>query len=335
MRRLARFGALAAVVAGSVTLAALVALVTAGGSGGETAAPDGWDDVVERVREQVRAHTFTGVVAVEWYDGGAHHRERIEVSHAGGIVHVEGDDSLVLSEEAAALHDGVGWEVLARRSVAADAELASRKYVVEERDGPLVAGRPTTVFEARHEGVAVERVYVDDDSGVALRRERLDPDGRVVRAVTFERLEIDVPMATSYTVAAAPAPEAVEELHDARDPRHAGPGFALLGRWLHRDGTAQLLYSDGVLTVSVFEQRGDLAWEALPPGEDVSVGGARARAYSLPAGEVVVFERDGLVFTCVGDTSRADLLALAADVSAPRDSIWRRVGDTVLAPFRW
>lgn len=330
MRRAVVIGPLLGVAAVLVVVAAVGALAT------EPGEPDEWEDVLRDVREEMEGHSFRGVMVVEWHDGGDRHREEIRVLHAGGVVRIDAGESVVATGDAAVLGDGREWATLARRSASADRAVASRKYAIEVHEGPLVAGRPTTVHEARHDGVVVERVFVDDGSGIVLRRERLDPDGRVVRAVAFEHVDVDVPMTTPSTAPLLPAPQPVDELDDRlRDPDRAGDGFELLGRWTHVDGTAQLYYSDGVLAVSVFEQRGRLAWDVLPPGEDVTVAGVDARVYSLPVGEAVVFERDGVVYTCVGDTPRSELWSVAADVSAPRTSTWERMSDTVLAPFRW
>lgn len=316
--------------------AVLVAAAAVGAFAGEPGEPDAWQDVLREVREEMEGHSFQGVMVVEWHDGGRRRREAVRVLHAGGVVRIDAGDSVVASAGAAVLGDGREWETLARRSASADRAVASRKYAIEAHDGPLVAGRSTTVHEARHDGVVVERVFVDDGSGIVLRRERLDPDGRVVRAVAFEHVAVDVPMTTPSTTPLPPAPQPVDELDDRlRDPDRAGDGFELLGRWTHVDGTAQLYYSDGVLGVSVFEQRGRLDWDLLPPGEDATVAGVDARVYSLPVGEAVVFERDGVVYTCVGDAPWSELWSVAADVSASRASIWDRMNDTVLAPFRW
>jgi hypothetical protein len=43
-----------------------------------------------------------------------------------------------------------------------------------------------------------------------------------------------------------------------------------------------------------------------------------------------------MVYTCVGDAPRAELLSLAADVSRPgQDATYTRLARVVLAPFRW
>ena len=63
-----------------------------------------------------------------------------------------------------------------------------------------------------------------------------------------------------------------------------------------------LFYSDGVFTASVFEQQGDLDWGALPGGgSDTQLADTRTRTYHEASGDVAVWERNGLVYTCVTD----------------------------------
>ena len=176
--------------------------------------------------------------------------------------------------------------------------------------GPVVAGSPTTRYEASRDGHAVERVYVQRDSGLVLRREVLGADGDVLRSVSFmrmqERADEDT---TSSTTAPKPGPQPVDNFERPyHDPARAGDGFRLVGRWQHANDLAQLYYSDGVLSVSVFEQPGHLDWSTLPEGGVAAeVNGRPALRYTLPVGEAWVFERGGVVYTFVGDASAAEL----------------------------
>ena len=125
-------------------------------------------------------------------------------------------------------------------------------------------------------------------------------------------------------------------MRDLPDGFHApgtiGAGYVLVSK-SQRDDGVQLAYSDGLFTLSVLEQQGELDWGTLPDGGSATtVDGARARRYAQPLGDVVVWERDGVVFTCVSDAPRdVYVTAMGGIVSGP--STVERVVDFVLGPF--
>jgi hypothetical protein len=111
-------------------------------------------------------------------------------------------------------------------------------------------------------------------------------------------------------------------------------GYQLVGRSRHPNGV-ELLYSDGLFTVSVLEQRGDLDTSRLANGGTaVDVGGNGATRYSEPGADVLVWERDGTVFTCVSDAP-PDVIDALVDGFTPSRSAAEKVADYVLGPFGW
>jgi len=124
----------------------------------------------------------------------------------------------------------------------------------------------------------------------------------------------------------------IDEVPDGyRAPSIAGAGYVLVSR-AQVDGGVRLVYSDGLFSVSVVEQRGEVDWGAMPKGVDGSIDGARARRYVEPMGDVVVWQRDGVVFTCVSDAPPDVLDAMLAGLQ-PGRSLPQQVVDFVLGPF--
>jgi sigma-E factor negative regulatory protein RseB len=321
---------------------AIGACLVAGASAFADAAretPDEWTKVVEEARAQLREQAFTGVVHVSWHDAEGLHDVELEVTQSGGLVEIDADRTVVADESQRMLVDGQAWTTLARGGDLAAVRLAPGKYTIEHDAGARVAGRDAIVYEAKIDGTAVERVHVDAQTGLVLRRETLGADGEVVRSVSFTRVRLGTPaeVAPSTGAARTGGPEFVDALdRPYRDPASAADGFRLIGRWKLANDVAQLYYSDGVLGVSVFEQPGRLAWQELPEGDaEGTIAGHRARRYELPVGETWVFERDGMVYTCVGSTPTDELVAVAADVSAPADTRLDRLLRMVVSPFRW
>ena len=111
-------------------------------------------------------------------------------------------------------------------------------------------------------------------------------------------------------------------------------GYVLVGRSRHPNGV-ELLYSDGLFTVSVLEQRGEVDWDGLPKGGVADeVGGNRARRYAEPGADVLVWERDGTVFTSVSDAPPDVIDAMIAGFTPSRSTV-EQVADYVLGPFGW
>jgi sigma-E factor negative regulatory protein RseB len=324
-----------------IAAGALGVVVLAAGVGANAQTSDDgdeWNTVVDEARENVTAHDFEGDVVVEWHDDDGPHKEEIAVRQRDGLVEVDADRTLVANDSARLLVDGQHWTTLATDD-AGPPELAPGKYTIASGRGPRIAGHQTMRYEASRDDRVVERMYVSDETGLVLRRERLAPNGTVARAVTFTDVRTFAPRNQSppTTEAAANGPELVDDLdRPYRDPESVGDGFQLLGRWQHEDEVAQLYYSDGVLSISVFEQPGDLEWDELPPGGiDAEVADKRAVRYAMPGGEAWVFERAGVVYTVVGAAPASEFEAVAAAVSAPDESRIERMARMVVEPFRW
>ena len=103
----------------------------------------------------------------------------------------------------------------------------------------------------------------------------------------------------------------------------------------HTDGVL-LFYSDGVFTASVFEQQGELDWSALPGGgTDTQLADTRTRTYHEASGDVAVWERNGLVYTCVTDAPSDVFANMVGAMASDARSTPEVVVDFVLDPFGW
>jgi hypothetical protein len=101
----------------------------------------------------------------------------------------------------------------------------------------------------------------------------------------------------------------------------------------------QLFFSDGLHSLSVFEERGHLSGPATATAgfseRAVEIGGRTMQAYTGSVGEAVVWESDSVVFTAVSDAPWTDLASAVRDL--PRlDSpgTLQRVAQTVVSMFR-
>jgi hypothetical protein len=243
------------VFAGSFVLSAPALAVEAGDEVGAVR-------LLHRAMAAPDAVSYSGtqyVAAWSSLDGAASTGAIVDVIHrAGGSTEVRahGAQSLSAVDEgssAAWLADGGG-----------PVGLLVRTHDVSVVGTGSVAGRPTHVVLARRgDGTTAARLWLDTESAVPLRREVYNDDGTTRTASAF--IEFSVEQAPRQVRAEATAVNLNSVLRHSDLAQLRGDGWSCpdrLGGGLvlyeaRRVGDAvQLSYSDGVVTVSVFEQRG-------------------------------------------------------------------------------
>jgi hypothetical protein len=265
-------------------------------------------DPLERAARAVDQVAFTGLVTLTWDDGREAHTYRLEVRGASGAVIVQGDKAVLASPtEGRLVQHGREWDRLwpAALGPSGRPDLGD-KYRLELAPREQVGGRQADVVEVYEGPVLRERLHVDLDSGLVLRRAQFEDGGRAARTVGFERIEIGSsapPPTLPLRIAdRAPSPLASTALPSwaAAPPALAG-GYQRVGVYRHGD-LVQVLYSDGLYDLSVFEEPGRLGRDR--PGEggrEVRVGGVEAWHAAWPGGHVMVWEAGRVVFTAVTD----------------------------------
>ncbi|MDQ4129857.1 MAG: hypothetical protein M3133_02510 [Actinomycetota bacterium] len=219
----------------------------------------------------------------------------------------------------------------------------SQNYEVAVEDRRSIETGPADVITLREPGSALprERLYVDAESRLVVRRETFDARGLPVRLAAFTDLELVPapvpPLGYDWRHVLRPVQSdlsgrAVEILRDVgwvvpeRLPRH----FTLVDASAIGQGegsSLHLLYSDGLYMLSVYEQHGRLDEKALDAegAEDTSLGGLRL--YRWPGSEPAAYGWNGedIAFTAISDAP-PDVLAVTL-VGLPRDdpSLLRRL----------
>lgn len=183
-------------------------------------------------------------------------------------------------------------------------------------------GRSARVVEAsRADGSLAGRFWVDHDSGLLLRREVFDDRGRRLRSSAFVELSVGAGTASVAPAqqAALPAETAVAGLRaDGWDvPRTLPGGLRLFATELTtpRPGgqLLHLAYSDGLSSVSLFEQRGRLGSAPLTGFRPAEVDGRPVWVRDA-APERVVWDGGGRVWTMVSDAPPATVRAAVAEL---------------------
>ena len=285
------------------------------------------DDPFDRARAAAAQVSFRGTVEVRWLDGATEHHEQLTVQSAeGSMLLTGGSGNLVMvsaSAERLVQHADGGWNLLwppARDRV--DGPDPGLKYQVSEQDGPPVAGRPTTVVDIRQGPLLREQVFLDRETNLLLQRRQFDATGTTTRVVGFTSLVLD-PSTAPPPPAGDPSDRAPEVLTPARLPAPAlapdrlADGYTRVGLF-RRDGVVQVLYSDGIYDLSVFERRGALDRHELgSTGGPVTVGKAAGWRYAWPGGQVVLWQAGPSVFTVVSDAPLDQVLAAARALPVP------------------
>lgn len=279
---------------------------------------------VEEAHAAARHVPFSARVTVSWVDLAGRHVTNLRVRAAGGLVRVDGPQSA-----RAGLVLGDGWLVVGRAgSDVAVAPATDRKYQVLQLPGPDVAGRTTTLVVLRAAGRVRERLAVDKDTGLVLRRELFAADGQVVRVVTVTELDL-----------AGAAPPAVRPAGDRAEgvraetlgaayaaPRTLAGGYERVAAY-RRGRVVQLVYTDGLHGLSLFVQPGRLDRGRLPAGgEAVRVGEVGAVHHTWAGGEIVTWQSGPVVRTLMGDAVADEVLTAARSLpSAPGFSLVSRL----------
>jgi len=185
-----------------------------------------------------------------------------------------------------------------RPPVAVDRALAERNYLATVVREETIAGRSTQLIEVvpRSGGHAARRLWVDRETGFALKRELYNVDGRLMMGTEYVEVIFGAPVDPQLfqvpqgwrRVGPAQEGRPVDLAGLARHlgaptqpPRYLPPGYVLLGTYLQRFGhhgslMAEFRYTDGIRVLSVF-QRPRGAEEPPPPRDGHRGGGGSGR----------------------------------------------------------
>ncbi len=269
-----------------------------------------------------RSLSYSGTQYVASWREGATGATLVEVAHVPGHAAVvtapptAGDPTVLLTATAA----------LDPRLV----ELLAASYDLVLGDSARCTGRTASVVEAVRDGRVAGRFWLDQASGLLLRREVYDAEGRRTRSSAFVDLDVRQSTTTPAAVQLRPVGASAASLRaDGWQVPDALPeGLRLFSTGQTDDEVLQLAYSDGLSTVSLFAQRGGLG---SGPGQGFSADevGDRPVWVKHATPERVVWSGGGRVWTLVSDappaTVRAAVGALPRD-PAPDDGFLARLG---------
>ena len=215
--------------------------------------------------------------------------------------------------------------------------LANYRPVIGQPE--MIAGRPSLpcALVNRFTGERVMRLWIDAATRMVLQRETYHANGTIGSRVQFENIRYTnaipkqvfaTPVPAGYALVrgsdtAAPSLDVSRVLNDAgfnpAGPHYLPEGFTIISADVSvAKGikTLHLLYSDGIRSLSLFENAANAApdFGKLQP-VSIKVGSRDARYVNDGTTTVLSWKDKGLVFTLVGDLDVKDLTAIAGSVS--------------------
>ncbi len=276
---------------------------------------------------------YVGTKVMDSFDGRDTEGVRLRIRHAPGQgtsfgIQANDDESFstFLADDQYAATNAMNAQAV---------RLLVEGYDLSAAGSDEVVGRAATVLAITQDGQLRARFWIDEDTGLLLKRE-IYLDGQIVRSSEFVALRVVPHEFLTHLPPELAEPFAVVSLADARALTSAGwscpaslGGFSLTRVDEMASGSdIHAVYSDGLSNVSVFEARGALDASELGGFEVKDVGRAAVYVrYGLPT--TVVWESTGRVYTVVTDAPRETALALveALPHSGPVEvSVTSRVG---------
>jgi negative regulator of sigma E activity len=202
----------------------------------------------------------------------------------------------------------------------------------------VVAGQKvdTIVLYNNYTGLLTTRIYIDAKTKLVLERELYAPNGSLVSQMRFEALRytnaipaalFEVPknypmvVGVSHSVPKSDLATAMRDAgFDALGPQYLPEGFTPVGgavTTVKGVRTLHLLYSDGVRTISLFENKNNAAIDLSRfKVNDTRIEETPAKYVEDGPTTLLAWSDNGLHFALVGDTSLLELQRIGASVTA-------------------
>lgn len=215
-------------------------------------------------------------------------------------------------------------------------ELMDRNYRIVSAPDETVAARPAHVvlLVNRHTGGTTMRVYIDAQTGLVLQKERFAANGSLTSQIRFEQLRytaaipkavFSLPAGLQRVKGRAHGPPSSDIASmvraagfSAKSPRYLPDGFVpVTGDVADVSGvrTLHLLYSDGIRTISLFENaRGSAVDMSHYKVSTVRVGDDTANYVEQGPLTLLAWYGNGLHYAMVGELSRDELVRIASSV---------------------
>lgn len=285
-------------------------------------------DPLTEARKAAEQTPFSGSVTLQWREASVLHQDHLTVKGAHGTLLAEGQGSaMAVGAERLVKSASDGWQELWPSALgSAGRPRLEDAYDVRSAGSGSVAGYPTDVVEVLKGESVRERLDLEASTKLLLRRQQYDTHGTLERAFAFDTINIGDASMTPPTTPAAPKKAGPTPLHaqdvpgSEKEPARLAAGYQRLGVY-RQSGALQMVYSDGLYDLSLFQEEGGLDTSDLPAQRrTVRLAGHPAWAFSWPGGEGLVWTAGRTVYTLVGDVPPDELQTVASSVPVHRST---------------
>jgi hypothetical protein len=280
--------------------------------------------------------SYHGVQMVAWSGSRGSDAYLIEVWHRSGHPELADPDEDEPAARSASGNAAIGVLSITPRMLG----LLRANYLMEYTGTGTSSSRPALIVAIRRrDGSLAARYWLDQLTGLPLRREIFDSRGHLVSEGAFIDLQIGdrdvglVPPPKTHAWLAQPTAASLVTLrrHGWTLPALLAGNLTLVGMTRAASGSGPIVdasYSDGLSVVSVFVQRGRLP-DALPGWRRATVSGDQVYlTQPTRLGERgLAWSAGGFVYTVIADAPQETVARVVAQLPHDRHiGIWERIG---------
>jgi len=223
----------------------------------------------------------------------------------------------------------------------ASLQLLQRNYILKAlRETDTYIQRQTSVLEVlrRSNHTIARKLWIDDDTGLVLKREVLSEDGKLTVTIAYSDITFHPQLtAANFDLSNVAKIKGVQQVDETKSAKSASSivqpmplagasypsaaaGYRLVGssiRQINKRQTEELHYSDGLELLSLFEQIRDRANKPtrVPAGmAPVAVNRKTAHFVRRSSLETIIWDSGSLRLPVVGEANHDRMLAFAAAV---------------------
>jgi negative regulator of sigma E activity len=215
--------------------------------------------------------------------------------------------------------------------------LIKENYSTSTVDGIAIAGRDSTLIEfipKNNEKRSRYKIWVDKETGLALRTEIYNPENRLTLLSFFSKIDYTIPPAEENFVLMVPKNTSLKAVKTRENmelvsldslvdfttllPKYLPKGFVIAGGRVKSYQTSKELhihYSDGLSGISLFENSsGKFYTQKHKPVKTVDINDVKGNFYQVGNIRILEWKKNGITLALVGEIAEDEFLKIARSI---------------------